>query len=98
MKPRDAFGLIVRTFGLAIVLYGLWNLLAAAQQCLAALMQNAGSNYIMGYAFYGTSFVVIGLVLLAGANLITRWCYGKEAGGPPPLPAGRKRESDELLA
>ena len=44
MKPPDVFGIVVRTFGLYLVIWGLWNILSLAIEVvslLAALLNDA---------------------------------------------------------
>jgi hypothetical protein len=68
MKAIDIFGIIVRTTGLFLVVYGGWNLEAAFYYLFAP--GNAGA-----YCVYGAPTVLGGILLLLLGRFIVRICY-----------------------
>ena len=76
MKPRDAFGVIVRAAGFGFVLAGLIDLGHVAVEWLGFPVH---SNYPAALALTAAGFwLVLGLAVLAGASLIVRLIYGQD--------------------
>ena len=88
MTPREIFGIVVRTFGLATVLYGLNQILGAIFLKLA--MQSAeGAAFgnvvtsitggsVSSMVWTGILTIAVGLFLLLGARTVVDLSYGKQ--------------------
>ena len=68
MKAIDIFGIIVRTTGLLLVVYGGWNLEAAFYYLFAP-----GDAAV--YFVYGAPTVFVGILLMVLGRFIARVCY-----------------------
>ncbi|HUR53050.1 MAG TPA: hypothetical protein VMZ71_02885 [Gemmataceae bacterium] len=77
-RPRDIFGVVVRTFGLAMVLWGMYTL-AYLVNALAVKAPMAGQP-VGSFLFTAAFWMTGGLALLRG-EWVVRFAYG-------PLPAG----------
>ena len=85
MTPRDIFGIILRTFGLALFLWGILYLYSPIGM-LAYPEENDGSA--LGYLLYGGACILISLYFLRGAPHILRFAYSDKSNLPPaPSPA-----------
>jgi len=68
MSAPDVFGLVVRSIGLLMCLFGLWQIVG---------IRSPDKSYQR--ADYVTAlilFLIVGLALLAGADHIVRFSYG----------------------
>jgi hypothetical protein len=74
MKPADIFGLIVRTIGLALLLYGFWYLMSAAIYLISPSPEYP-AGALQGYLTSGVSILVVSLIFLKGAPFLTRFAY-----------------------
>ena len=76
MRPRDAFGVIVRAAGFGCVLAGVIDLGHVAVESLGLPIH---SNYLAVVTLTAAGFwMLLGLAVLAGASLIVRLVYGRE--------------------
>jgi hypothetical protein len=75
MKPRDAFGVVVRSAGLLLLMFGLYELMGSVYVMLTPDKPHAASAAVA--AIYGAVSVVGSLVLLKGAPRLVRFCYGE---------------------
>lgn len=78
LTARDLFGVIVRTFGLMMVLWGLYTLtyLVNVQAVNAPTRGQPVGSFLISAAFW----LVGGLVLLRG-NWVVGFSYGRRAAG-----------------
>ena len=76
MKPRDVFGIIVRTAGLSLTIYALWYL-AYGIAMMAGLPEEDQGNR-PGYFVTGFLFLLMGLYFLRGAPGIFGFAYPAE--------------------
>jgi hypothetical protein len=76
MKPSDMFGIVIRSFGLCLVLYAVWYLVyGVATSC--GLPEDA-PGYGISYYISGIVSLVLGLYLLRGATLLIKFAYPNE--------------------
>ena len=76
MKPRDAFGVIVRAAGFGFVMAGLIDLGHVVVEFLGLPIN---SNYPPAVDLTAAGFwMVLGVAVLAGASRIVRLIYGRE--------------------
>jgi hypothetical protein len=78
MKARDIFGLIVRTFGLIVLLYSIWYLALGVAFLFQALPEKGHEGYMGGYFTGGIPGFIVGLVLLRFGRQIVRFSYPKD--------------------
>ena len=74
MKPRDIFGLIVRSFGLGIFLFGMWYLLSALSD-LAGIDTPRDKDEMRAFFPIGAACVLVAVYFLRGAPHLVRFCY-----------------------
>ena len=73
MKARDIFGIVIRTFGVAVLLYGFWYLsFAVAHACG---MPQERPDDMAAYFTSGIPAVLLGIVLLRCARQLVRFSY-----------------------
>jgi hypothetical protein len=79
MKPSDIFGIIVRTFGFAILVWGLWNALAGLVTLVETIAQThrpPDDQYSpLSYLGMGVPPVVFGALCFFFADWIVRLTY-----------------------
>jgi hypothetical protein len=73
MHPADIFGIVVRSIGLILGLYGLWYGLFAIG--LAAGVITKSENPTGAYILTGIFFLLVGGAMLLGANVIVGAVY-----------------------
>ena len=73
MTPREYFGLIVRTIGLLLLVFGLYELLT----CIYVLVTPSRRHLAPSpaYGTFGLFYVIVSLYLLRGAPALMRFCY-----------------------
>jgi hypothetical protein len=76
MKARDIFGIVVRAFGLVLMLYGLWFLAFAIAQACGMPQEYPGE--MAGYFVSGIPSFALGLIFLRCARQIVRFSYPGE--------------------
>jgi hypothetical protein len=81
MKPRDCFGVVVRSFGLFVFLLGIYYLIAGIILAFIPDYPKAHSPAYT-YCIYCTFLIGISLYLLRGAPHLIRFCYPDDV---PPL-------------
>jgi hypothetical protein len=79
MKAREAFGVVIRSVGLLLVLAAIWSLFFAALNVVGGGPGNTGAMIITG-----VPTLVVGLWLLRGAPALVRFAF----------PAGPQAASD----
>lgn len=94
MKPPDVFGIVVRSFGLYLVIWGLWNILSLAIEVvslLAALLNDDSLDLLtkLYYLLSGTGAILVGFFLLARADAVVRWAYRHDRPATPPISTPR---------
>ena len=78
MKPKDVFGIIIRTMGLILIIYGLWYLLFGLLQ-LIGCEQEQRAGELLGDFLFGGILIVIAKYFLRGAPRLLNFCYPGEA-------------------
>jgi hypothetical protein len=73
MQPADVFGIVVRSIGLIIVLYGLWYGLFGIGQMAGVVTKS--ENPTGTYILTGIIFVFVGGAVIIGANSIVNAAY-----------------------
>ena len=72
MNAKDVFGVVVRTAGLFLLVYGLWYLLyGVAQATGISPITHSTVNYFLS----GWGSLLVGLYFLRGAPGLLRFCY-----------------------
>lgn len=77
MEPSDAFGVAVRTIGLALWLYGLWCVLYAASVSFGAASPppEEKKSDLKDYWSAGITFLMVGGTLFFGAKYFVEMAY-----------------------
>lgn len=73
MRPVQVFGVVMRTFGLALLIYSLWYLLYGVATVFGLPEFRAG--FKVGYFLSGSLFLVVSIYLLRGAPHLMKFCY-----------------------
>ena len=73
MKPRQAFGVVVRAFGLFVILYGIYG----GSYTVAHLL-GVGRSAIPAEFIFSVFFLLLGLALILGAEWVVRLAYGRD--------------------
>lgn len=73
MQPREAFGVFVRSLGVIVVAYALWNLGFAFSDAIGYTTDNGVETPV--YVTSVATFSLIGLALLRGADIIVKFAY-----------------------
>lgn len=76
MKPSEAFALIIRVFGLGLLIYALW-VLAYGIAFGFGLMDARGVG-IAPYFLSGAVFLLLSIYLLRGAPHLVRFSYPEQ--------------------
>jgi hypothetical protein len=81
MKPSDLYGVVIRVFGLYILLRGLWRVWwAALLQTGAAKSDPMATDAVINdYLFEGAAWFMLGMILMRCASWIVAFSYPKEA-------------------
>jgi hypothetical protein len=81
MKPRDCFGIVVRTIGLLMLFVSGFYLMSG----VAILeTQSPAEWHWSAYLVYGVALFSIGLYMIRGAPHLVRFAYGGEKEEPKP--------------
>jgi hypothetical protein len=80
MKPSELFGVVVRSIGLLIVIYGLYELWGGVDNTVENLLaiglnDNGDQPSSFGYFAFGVPALVFGTVVFFAADLIVRLAY-----------------------
>jgi len=77
MKPIDAFGVVVRTVGLLIILEVLWRVLLELETMLMPPFPSGAGNVSWSVVFLVTQLLVllVGCVCFFRANMVVRLAY-----------------------
>jgi hypothetical protein len=80
VRASEIFGIIVRTIGLTVILFGLYYLVSAAHEALLLLLSMFGAeqseeNFAVAYAFYAVAALVVGVFLFWKADVVVRFAY-----------------------
>lgn len=91
MRADQAFGVVVRTFGLYLVIWGLWNLASLGIEVLAliaALYTDEALDLLtkLYYLVAGSGSLLLGFLLLARADAVVRWAYRHHEAAAAPVP------------
>ena len=91
MKPRDIFGIILRTVAVYLCIYGAWYTLAGISYIPATLIDaisGRGERHnAFGWFIYGVPAFICGVLILRFAEGLVRFTYRIEAPQPPPSPS-----------
>ena len=74
MKARDIFGIIVRTVGLCVALYAVWNLAFG----IVMVLGFRGNGLIFPYFTCGVPLLIVGIFLLRFGRQIVRFSYPED--------------------
>jgi hypothetical protein len=69
MKPRDAFGVVVRVFGLYLMLWGIYG---------GPYLPGIGRSAIPAEFIFSVFFLVLGLALILGTEWVVRLACGRD--------------------
>ena len=88
MTKQDVFGIIVRTFGLYLMVCGLWYLVSLVVDIFAmiAALFTAESLELVNKLYYlmtGSGATFLGFLMLAKADGIVQWTYRHHEAKPP---------------
>ena len=80
MKPSELFGVIVRTIGFLIVIYGLWNVWAGVENTFENLLpvsegSDADLPSSLPYFTFGVPALVLGIICFFLADWIVKLAY-----------------------
>jgi surface polysaccharide O-acyltransferase-like enzyme len=88
MKPQDIFGIILRTIGVWLCIWGAWNALAGFMYFFTAIFNvitgTPSHHDWFGYVIYGIPAIIAGWMMLSYTDAFVRFTYPREM--PPPLP------------
>jgi len=74
MKPKDCFGIVVRTIGLFLILFSLFYFYGAVAASISPELGRGGTfSY---YAGIGVIMLLVGLYMLRGASHLIQFAYG----------------------
>ena len=81
MKPSELFGVVVRTIGFLVILYGLWNVWAGFENIFENIlpMNESGDGELpssLSYFAFGVPTLVLGVVSFFLADWIVKLGYG----------------------
>jgi hypothetical protein len=80
MKPADLFGVVIRTIGLLIIFYSLYDFLGGFDNFLESLLSGgssseSSSNSILSYFVFGIPEFIVGVLCFFLADWIVRLAY-----------------------
>lgn len=78
MDEQAAFGVVVRTLGLMIALYGMWYALWGFAKSLGAkssLESEKQADRVYDFALWGAILVAFGVGVILAANAIVNFAY-----------------------
>jgi hypothetical protein len=73
MRPPEVFGVVIRSFGLAMTLYSFWLLLSTISLSLEGL--GGGTAW---FVITQIAALVLGIYFLRGAPVVVRFSYPSE--------------------
>lgn len=77
MKPFELFGVLVRTAGFLIVLYGMWELWGGAENVVENFLSSDNGEQTSSFSFFadGVPALVVGVLIFFLADWIVRLAY-----------------------
>jgi hypothetical protein len=80
MKPSELFGVIVRTIGFLIVLYGLWNVWAGFENIFENILSvsdnsDADLPSSLSYFAFGVPSLMLGAIFFFLADWVVKLAY-----------------------
>ncbi|MGA2787159.1 MAG: hypothetical protein ABSF60_06495 [Verrucomicrobiota bacterium] len=80
MKPSELFGVVVRTIGFLVILYGLWNLWAGFENIFENILsasENSDADLpsSLSYFAFGVPSLALGIVCFFLADWIVKLAY-----------------------
>jgi hypothetical protein len=80
MKPSELFGVVVRTIGFLVILYGLWNVWAGFENIFENIMApNEGGDAdlpsSLAYFAFGVPSLMLGAVCFFLADWVVKLAY-----------------------
>ena len=80
MKPPDLFGVIIRTIGLLVILYSLYDFLGGFDSFFENLLSGGGggdanANSVLSYFVFGVPEFIVGMICFFLADWIVRLAY-----------------------
>jgi hypothetical protein len=76
MKPREVFGIVVRTIGLIVVLYGIVLLIYVIVRTLGIAVDAKSS--VAAEAIFGIIYAVVRCALIFRATFLVRTAYASD--------------------
>ena len=73
MQPREAFGIVVRSLGMLLIAYALWNLGFAFSDAVSFTTKTGVPA--PDYVTLIVTFTLMGLTFIRGANIIVNFAY-----------------------
>jgi len=73
MKPRQAFGVVLRAFALFALLYGIYG----GSYTVAHLL-GVGRSAMPAEFIFSVFFLLLGLAIILGAEWVVRLAYGRD--------------------
>lgn len=82
MKAPELFGVVIRTAGFLIVLYGLWEVWGGVEtvtENLFSISQGDNGDQTSSFSFFadGVPALIVGVLVFFLADLIVRLAYGR---------------------
>jgi uncharacterized membrane protein YidH (DUF202 family) len=78
MQPQEVFGIIVRSFGLLLAFYGVWNFIFGLMRAIS-LLDNADTSKprpsAKVYLITALLFCIVGILLLTKAQVVIQMAY-----------------------
>ena len=80
MKPPDLLGVIIRTIGLLVILYSLYDFLGGFDSFFENLLSggsggDANANSVLSYFVFGVPEFIVGMICFFLADWIVRLAY-----------------------
>lgn len=95
MKPDDIFGIVVRTIGVLLLLYGLWYLTFALAESMGIVAGQTRDEAKLLF-ITATAAIVVALILMRAADWVVRFSYPETTGVQQPFAAGSSDEGIDI--
>jgi hypothetical protein len=76
MKPSDVFGIVVRTIGVFVLLWGCWHLIYGIAEAIGIVAEEQRGEMI-AYLITGIGSALMAVVLMRCASWFVRFSYPK---------------------
>ena len=77
MKPSELFGVVVRTTGFLIVIFGLWEIWGGGENVVGNLLAADSGDQTSSFTYFadGVPALIVGILLFFGADGVVRVAY-----------------------